>query len=631
MTRFMRAQGFEDYDALWRWSVEDIPAFWRAVWDFFDVQADGDPTTVLASAAMPGAVWLPDVTLSYPEHIFRGKADGSIALHHASEVRDLDTWTWAHLRDRTARVRAGLRAMGVGRGDRVVAYMPNIPETLAAFLAVSSLGAIWSSCSPDFGISTVVDRFGQIEPKVLLAVDGYRYGGRDFDLADAVTGLRAGLPSVQRVVTLPYLGLRGDWEEAFPATGEPLAFERVPFDHPLWILYSSGTTGLPKGIVHSQGGILLELLKSLHLHVDAREGDRIFWFTTTGWMLWNYLAAALLTPASIILFDGNPGHPDLNVLWDLAERTRMTCFGTSAAYLHACLKAGLEPRTGRDLGALRSVGSTGSPLSPEGFRWVYEQLGRDTWLFSSSGGTDVCTGFVGGCPLLPVHSGELQARCLGVAVDAFDDAGRSVVDEVGELVVTQPMPSMPVSFWNDPGDERYRESYFSTFPGVWRHGDWIRITPRGSAVIHGRSDATINRGGIRMGTAEIYRAVLAADEVLDALVVDVPPAGGSTESWMPLFVVLSEGRTLTDELRAEIRLRVRRDCSPRHVPDDIVQVAEVPRTLTGKALEVPVKKLLMGRDPDTVASRDALANPAAFDWFVGYARQCAPASPAAPQ
>jgi acetoacetyl-CoA synthetase len=319
------------------------------------------------------------------------------------------------------------------------------------------------------------------------------------------------------------------------------------------------------------------------------------------------------------------------VLWDLAERTRMTCFGTSAAYLHACLKAGLEPRTGRDLGALRSVGSTGSPLSPEGFRWVYEQLGRDTWLFSSSGGTDVCTGFVGGCPLLPVHSGELQARCLGVAVDAFDDAGRSVVDEVGELVVTQPMPSMPVSFWNDPGDERYRESYFSTFPGVWRHGDWIRITPRGSAVIHGRSDATINRGGIRMGTAEIYRAVLAADEVLDALVVDVPPAGGSTESWMPLFVVLSEGRTLTDELRAEIRLRVRRDCSPRHVPDDIVQVAEVPRTLTGKALEVPVKKLLMGIDPRSVASRDALANPAAFDWFVGYARQCAPASPAAPQ
>lgn len=627
LTRFLRAQEFEDYESLWRWSVQDIPAFWRAVWDFFDVQADGDPATVLASAAMPGATWFPDVTLSYPEHIFRGKADEAVALHHASEVRALDTWTWAHLRAQTARVRAGLRGMGVGRGDRVVAYMPNIPETLAAFLAVSSLGATWSSCSPDFGTRTVIDRVQQIEPKVLLTVDGYRYGGRDFDRAGAIAGLRAGLPSLQRVVTLPYLGLRGDWEEAFPPTTEPLAFERVPFDHPLWILFSSGTTGLPKGIVHSQGGILLELLKSLHLHVDAREGERIFWFTTTGWMLWNYLTSALLTPASIVLFDGNPGHPDLGVLWDLAEQTRMTCFGTSAAYLHACLKAGIEPRSGRDLSALRSVGSTGSPLSLEGFQWVHDQLGHDTWLFSSSGGTDVCTGFVGGCPLLPVYSGELQARCLGVAVEAFDDAGRPVVDEVGELVVTRPMPSMPVSLWNDPGGERYREAYFSTFPGVWRHGDWIRITRRGSAVIYGRSDATINRGGIRMGTAEIYRAVVAADGVVDALVVDVPSADGTGDSWMPLFVVLAEGCTLTDELAADIRLRVRRDCSPRHVPDDVVQVAEIPRTLTGKALEVPVKKLLMGRDPDSVASRDALANPSAFDWFVEYARRHRQASP----
>ena len=424
------------------------------------------------------------------------------------------------------------------RGDRVVAYMPNLPETVAAFLAVASLGAVWSSCSPDFGAVSVVDRFAQVEPKVLLAVDGYRYNGNDFDRADVIARLQKEMPSLQRTVILPYLGSDGDWDEVFGPTDEPLEPVRVPFDHPLWILYSSGTTGLPKAIVHSQGGILIEHLKLLGLHTDAQEGDRLFWFTTTGWMMWNFLVAGLLTDAAIVLYDGSPAHPEPDVLWDLAERAGITCFGTSASYIASCMKAGVEPAQGRDLSALRSIGSTGSPLAPEGFEWIYEHVGDDTWLFSTSGGTDVCTAFVGGVPLLPVYRGELQGRALGARVEAYDEDGNPVIDEVGELVITAPMPSMPIYFWNDPDGERYRESYFDMFPGVWRHGDWIRITERGTAVISGRSDSTINRGGIRMGTAEIYRAVLALDEITDALVVDVPRGD---EAWMPLFVVLREG------------------------------------------------------------------------------------------
>jgi acetoacetyl-CoA synthetase len=622
MTRFMRwlNRGHTSYDELWRWSVDDLEGFWRAIWDFFDVQADGSPDTVLARREMPAARWFPDVALSYPEHIFRDKDDAAIALHHASELREPSTWTWSELREQTARIRAGLDGLGVGRGDRVVGYMPNIPETIAAFLATASLGAVWSSCSPDFGVRSVVERFAQIEPKVLLAVDGYRYGGKDFDRADVIARLKQDIPSLVFTAVLPYLGEEGNWDEVFPATDVPVSFERVPFDHPLWVLYSSGTTGLPKAIVHSQGGILLEHLKTLHLHVDAQAGDRIFWFTTTGWMMWNFLVGGLLTPATIVLFDGNPGYPDMGAMWDLAERTGTTCFGTSAAFIHGCMKAHVEPGEGRDLSALRSVGSTGSPLSPEGFEWVYEHVGEDTWLFSTSGGTDVCTAFVGGVPLVPVYEGELQARSLGADLRAFDEEGNAVMDEVGELVLAQPMPSMPVYFWNDPDGERYRESYFSMYPGIWRHGDWIRITPRGSAVIYGRSDATINRGGIRMGTAEIYRSALAVDAVQDALIVDVPPANGTGDSWMPLFVVLPEGRELDDGVIGELRRRIRQECSPRHVPDEVIQVAEIPRTLSGKVLEVPVKKILMGGDPAKAASRDSLANPAALDWFIEYAR-----------
>ena len=614
----MRSRGFADYEALRSWSVAEPAAFWTAIWDRFAVQADGDPTTVLASASMPGARWFPDVRLSYAEHVFRDRDPDALAVQHASELRGLEAWTWERLREETARVRAGLLALGVGRGDRVAAYMPNLPQALAAFLATASLGAIWSSCSPDFGVRTVLDRFGQIEPTVLLAVDGYRYRGRDFDRRDVVAELRAGLPSVRHTVTFAHLGGDGDWDQVFPATSAPLEFERVPFDHPLWILYSSGTTGRPKAIVHGHGGILLEQLKTMAFHIDAREGDRIFWFTTTGWMMWNLLVSVLLSPASIVLYDGDPGHPDLGRLWDLAADAGVTTFGTSAAYLHGCVKSDLAPHEGRDLSALRAVGSTGSPLSPEGFGWVYDQLGP-VWLFSTSGGTDVCTSFVGGCPVLPVRAGELQARVLGAAVESWSEDGRPLTDEVGELVVTAPMPSMPVGLWNDPGHERYREAYFSMFPGTWRQGDWIRITPQGSAVIYGRSDSTINRGGVRMGTAELYAAVLADDDVTDALVVDVPGADPSADASMLLFVVLGDGARLDEELESRLRPRIRQDASPRHVPDEVIAVEAVPRTLTGKLLEVPVKKLLLGRKPEEVATRDALADPAAFDWFVRFA------------
>ena len=616
----------DDYAGLWRWSVDELDAFWMSIWEHFDVVADGTPAVALADASMPGAVWFPGTRLNYAEHVFRGVDDAAVAVIEAGELRATREVTWGELRALTAQIAGGLRALGVGPGDRVAAYMPNILETLAALLATASIGAVWSSCSPDFGERSVVDRFAQIEPKVLLAVDGYRYGGRDFDKREVLAGLIADLPTVEHAVVLGYLDGTTDrsalpralgWEELLArGAGTELTFERVPFDHPLWVLYSSGTTGLPKAIVQGQGGILLEQLKKLSLHLDARPGDRVFWFTTTGWMMWNFLAGVLLTDASIILFDGNPGHPTMDRLWDLAAQTRMTCFGTSASYLAACMKAGVEPGAGRDLSALRAVGSTGSPLSPEGFRWVYEHLGEDTWLFSTSGGTDVCTAFVGGCPLVPVYEGELQARALGARVEAFDEQGRSLVGEVGELVLTAPMPSMPLYFWNDPDGERYRESYFDMYPGIWRHGDWIEITDRGTAIIFGRSDSTINRGGIRMGTSEIYRAVLADARVTDALVVDVPDPDPSKDSWMALFVVLAGGATLDDGLRRDLAREIREACSPRHVPNEVFAVAEVPRTLSGKVLEVPVKRILMGHDPAKVVSRDSLANPAALDWFV---------------
>jgi acetoacetyl-CoA synthetase len=621
MTRYMRERGFDDYESLRQWSVDDLEGFWASVWDFFEV--DSDYEQVLADRSMPGAQWFPGARVNYAEHIFRGKADDQVAMLARSEVRpDLRSLTWGEVREQTARVAAGLKRLGVEPGDRVVAYMPNIPETMIAFLAVSSLGAVWSSCSPDFGPRSVVDRFAQIEPKVLLAVDGYRYGGKAFDRRETVDGLRREMPTLEHTVLLPYLGCGelGDtlgWD-ALTREHTELDFARVPFDHPLWVLYSSGTTGLPKAIVQGHGGILLEHYKHMGLHVDAQAGDRVFWFTTTGWMMWNFLVGVLLTEAAVVLYDGNPATPDLGALWQLAEDAGTTTFGTSAAYIATCLKEGVRPRDGRPLERLRNIGSTGSPLAPEGFRWVYDELGPDVWLFSTSGGTDVCTAFVGGVPLLPVYEGELQARALGCAVEAWDEEGRPVIERLGELVITEPMPSMPLFFWGDPDGERYRESYFETYPGIWRHGDWIEITSRGTAIITGRSDSTINRGGIRMGTSEIYRAVLSLDEVVDALVVDVPRDG---EDWMPLFVVLREGAELDDELVKRIRSRIREDCSPRHVPNEIRAISEVPRTLSGKVLEVPVKKILMGIPATKAASRDSLANPRSLDYFEGLAEK----------
>ena len=600
------------YEELWHWSVGNLEGFWASIAGYFDVRFHDAPSTVLERREMPGARWFPGATLSYPEHIFRDRDENDVAIRHASELRPLQELTWEQLREQTARIQAGLRAIGVGRGDRVAAYMPNIAETVAAFLATAGLGAVWSSCSPDFGARSVIDRFAQIEPTVLLAVDGYRYGGRDYDRSDVVSEIHGRVGGT--LVRLGYLD-GGGWEAGFlGAAGESaLVLEPVAFDHPLWVLYSSGTTGLPKAIVQGHGGILLEQLKHQNLHLDMHEDDRAFWFTTTGWMMWNFLVGVLLTPASIVLYDGNPATPSLDRLWDLAEEARITCFGTSAAFIARCMKGDVHPASSRDLSALRSIGSTGSPLSPEGFRWVYDELGDDTWLFSTSGGTDVCTAFVGGVPVLPVHEGELQARSLGCDVQSFGPTALSLVDEVGELVITQPMPSMPLGFWNDPGGERLREAYFDMYPGVWRHGDWIEITPRGTAVIHGRSDSTINRGGVRMGTSEIYAAVLALDEVVDALVVDV-------DGWMALFVVPRSGAELDDALRAALAQRIRADCSPRHLPDDVFAVAEVPRTLSGKLLEVPVKRILAGAEPERVASRDSLANPAALDWFAAFAR-----------
>ncbi len=608
-SRGLELAGYHD---LWQWSVDELEEFWASIWEFFDVRASQPYERVLTSRAMPGAEWFPGARLSYAEHIFRDRDDDAIAISHASELRPLDDWTWGELRARAGAVAATLRESGVEAGDRVAAYLPNIPETIAAFLGCASIGAVWSSCAPEFGVRSVVDRFAQIEPKVLLAVDGYRYGGKDFDRTDAVSSLEQELPTLERTLVLPYLA-GGDWD--LPAA--ELEFAQLPFDHPLWVLYSSGTTGLPKAIVHGQGGILLEHLKKLRLHLDARAGDRVFWFTTTGWMMWNFLVGALLSEASDRPLRRQSGVSESrhalgsrrrrgdHMLRDERRLHRVVPEGRSQADAPAATSPG-STASARPVRRSRPRASTGCATSSAPTRGSSLRPAAPTSARRSSAVCRPCRSTAASC----------RRAALGAKVESWSEDGRSLVGEVGELVITEPMPSMPLYLWGDGDGSRYRESYFSTFPGVWRHGDWIEITERGTAIITGRSDATINRGGVRMGTSELYRSVLALEEVIDALVVDVPQEDSSR---MSLFVVLREGAMLDDALLGEIKRRIREDCSPRHVPDEIVAAPAIPRTLSGKILEVPVKRLLTGAPAAEVASRDSLANPEALDWFARFA------------
>lgn len=636
LARFAAENGHDphDYASLWHWSTTELDAFWRAVWRHFDVPADGspDPALVLPAEgpAMPGATWFPDVRLNYAEAMLRlpGRADDDVVVVARSQSRPDVRLTAAELRDQVARAQAGLRRAGVGRGDRVAAYAPNVPETLVLLLAAASLGAVFSSCAPEFGVQSVVDRWQQIEPTLLLAVDGYRYGDKPVSRHDEVAQIRTALPSVRTFVHLPYLDPEGPvpdgaitWQALLEQPAEP-SFTRVPFDAPLYVLYSSGTTGLPKPIVHGHGGITLEHLKSLGLHHDLGPDDTFFWFSTTGWMMWNLLVSGLLVGSTIVLWDGNPAHPDLGVLWRDAEELGITYFGTSAPFLLQCRKHGLVPSDVADLSRLRGVGSTGAPLPPEGFRWVHDAVGEHVHLQSVSGGTDVCAAFVGASPTVPVWEGEISCRCLGARVEAFDPSGSSVVGEVGELVITAPMPSMPVGFWGDDDGSRYRAAYFEDFPGAWRHGDWITISDRGTCTITGRSDATLNRGGVRLGTSEFYSVVEALPGVADSLVVHLEDAADDAEAsgagTLVLFVVAPDG--LDDTLLGEIRRALRVRLSPRHVPDEIHAVPALPRTLSGKKLEVPVKRILQGTPVETAAAKGALADPGALDHFLPFRR-----------
>jgi acetoacetyl-CoA synthetase len=598
---------FETYEDLWRWSVDDLATFWGSVWAYFGVESEMPYTSVLEHPDMPGTRWFPGASLNYARHALAREGDG-LAVIARSQGRAATDLTWDALREQVARCRAGLRSLGVTSGDRVVAYLPNGVEALVGFLATSSLGAVWASCPPEFGVQSVIDRFGQLDPAVLLCVRRYRYGDKEIARHAELDAIAAALPSLRHVVDVDT-----QWDELLSLPGD-LDFEPVAFDHPLYVLFSSGTTGLPKPIVHGHGGILLEHLKALAFHHDLGRGDRFFWFSTTGWMMWNLLVSGLCVGSTIVLFDGNPNWPDLGTLWRLAAEVGVTSFGVSAPFLLACRGAQLDVHAYGDLSRLHAVGSTGAPLPPEGFAWVYEQL-PDVWLKSISGGTDVCTAFVGGSPLVPVVEGEISCRYLGVAAEAFDEDGRPVVGEQGELVVTKPMPSMPVGFWNDPVGERFREAYFSRFPGVWCHGDWITFTERGSCVISGRSDATLNRAGVRLGTAEFYTVVEAIDGVRDSLVVHLDEGDR-----LLLFVVLEEGHDLDDDLRAAITGALRARLSPRHAPDELYAVPSIPRTHSGKKLEVPVKRILSGRPAAEVASPGALADPSSLDAFVAVSR-----------
>jgi acetoacetyl-CoA synthetase len=621
---------FASYAELWQWSITDLEAFWGAMWDFFKIQPSIPYERVLGSRKMPGAQWFPGARLNYAEHALRHERPGAVALQYLSEKRPLTEMTWDELGGKVRILATQLRKLGVTRGDRVVAYLPNGPEALIAMLATTSVGAIWSSCGPDFGTVGVLDRFTQLAPKVLLCVDGYQYGGKPFNRKPEVEQIIAKLTTLERVIYIPYLDPDDRtpiskntvfWNDLFehpPVAKSDFRFEQVPFDHPLWILFSSGTTGLPKAIVHGHGGILIEQLKAFAFQMELRPRDRMFFFTTTGWMMWNFLVSALLSDVIPTLYDGNPAYPEPDVLWKMVQDTGTCFFGASPTYVAILDKAGIVPGKKFDLSKLTSIMLAGSPVTAECTAWFYRAVKKDLWVAPGSGGTDVCTGFVGGCSVLPVIAGEIQAPSLGVAAFAFNDRGEKVVNEVGELVITEPMPSMPVMFWNDPGGKRYFESYFSEFPGVWRHGDFFKVNERHGSFVLGRSDATLNRHGVRIGTAEIYRSLANLDEVDDSLIVNLDLPGGTF--FMPLFVKLARGVSLDPPTVERIRSTLRREYSPRHVPDKIYAVDDIPFTLTGKKMEVPVRRILMGMAPEKAANRDAVANPRALDYFISYAK-----------
>jgi acetoacetyl-CoA synthetase len=622
-----------DYGELWRWSVTELEEFWASVWDYFEIESTAPYERVVDRRTMPGAAWFPGSRLNYAEHLLRHArtaGEDEVVFHHTSETRPLAGLTWHELARQVRIVATRLRALGVEPGDRVVSYLPNIPETAIAMMATVAVGGVWSSAAPEFGVRTVIERFAQIEPALILLADGYRFGGKDFDRTAQAREITAALPTLRHAVWLPYLdetagvpdGLPDTltWHELVAGPDVPEAefsFEHVGHDHPIWILFSSGTTGLPKAIVHSHAGVLAEHLKVMHFHLDLKPGSTMFFYSTTGWMMWNLLMAALLTGSSVVLYDGSPAHPGPDRLWELAARTGTTFFGASPTYVALMAKAGLRPGEKFDLSRLEAVMVAGAPSTPETFEWCYRNVKADLWVTSQSGGTELCSGFVGASPTLPVYAGEIQTRALGMDVHSWSDTGDELHDEVGELVVTSPFPSMPIHFWHDPGGKRYHESYFDTFPGVWRHGDFLRINERGGCYIYGRSDSTLNRYGVRIGTAEIYRAVEREPEIADSLVVCCELPGGSF--FMPLFVTLNPGEELTDELRTRLSARLRTDASPRHVPDRIYAVPGIPYTLTGKKMEIPVRKILLGHPAERAASRDAMANPDSIDYFTDFA------------
>jgi len=626
-----RGRRFADYTALWRWSVEDLEGFWQALWDYFHIDSSAPHTRVLGRRAMPGAEWFPGARLNYAQHVLRREPSGGDVLLHVSESQPLTALKWEALGNRVRTLATELRALGVEPGDRVVAWMPNIPETMIAMLATTAIGAIWACCSPDFGERGTLDRLVQLSPKLLFGIDGYRYGGKAFDRRSELRRIAAGLTSLEHLIYLPYLSPEDTtlpvpsarhWRTLFdrPAVGAgQFEYAQVPFDHPLWTLFSSGTTGLPKPIVHGHGGILLETLKNATFHFDLHPRERVFYFTTTGWMLWNFLMSTPLCGAVPVLYDGHPSYPTPDVLWKMAQEAGVVTFGASPTYVDQLSRLRVVPRERFGLEALRTVNLAGSPASPECMAWFYLNVKEDLWVANGSGGTDCCTGFVGGVPTLPVRAGEIQAPSLGVSVKAYNARGESVVDEVGELVITEPMPSMPLRFWNDPGDRRYLETYFQEFPGVWRHGDFFKINPEGNCWVLGRSDATLNRYGVRIGTAEVYRSLGLIPDVQDALIVNLDLPGGGF--FMPLFVKLAAGVELNPELEAKIGDTLRREYTPRHVPDKIYQVPGIPYTLTGKKMEVPVRRILMGVPPEKAANRSGVSDPTALDFFIDYARR----------